>query len=201
MYILGDAFAMAPLSTISSRQCRICLEPILSPHEAVSPCQCKGSCKYIHVNCLQRYLVYKRKWQCDICLSDISFTPIFVKPFIAVTSIVIFLISYCSWLVLHYFAWMLFQQSPRADTFSFYLHMKFTNVAFIITDIWCVSLFLIHISGNRNTNYLIKHLSRGFLLLPLFAIRCLYKNTCRRFDRRVFRNIQSRSRDLCVVKM
>ena len=35
--------------------CRICFEPEMSDEELISPCDCAGSQKYVHLSCLSKW--------------------------------------------------------------------------------------------------------------------------------------------------
>ena len=53
-----------------SKKCRICLERIISNHNFVSPCNCKGSLNWVHKSCLYKWRIsnnYKHFFDCDIC--------------------------------------------------------------------------------------------------------------------------------------
>ena len=40
---------------IESITCRICLESDCNRCEVISPCKCKGSSKYVHIECLDQW--------------------------------------------------------------------------------------------------------------------------------------------------
>lgn len=69
-------------SDSEKNSCRICLvEDSFSDNPLVSPCNCSGTMKYLHIKCLQNWLRTKlkvqthsqflliewRKFECDLC--------------------------------------------------------------------------------------------------------------------------------------
>ena len=44
--------------------CRICLEP--AP-DGVAPCECSGTCRLVHVQCLERWVVERGSCHCEVC--------------------------------------------------------------------------------------------------------------------------------------
>ena len=65
-----------------TRQCKVCLQgEDNSADKLVAPCQCRGSCRYIHLECLREWVKSKvrkehkgivtsycfRKWECELC--------------------------------------------------------------------------------------------------------------------------------------
>jgi hypothetical protein len=51
--------------TKETKQCRICLSE--NEKDIVSPCHCKGSVKYVHKECLQKWVDVKGVLNCDLC--------------------------------------------------------------------------------------------------------------------------------------
>jgi hypothetical protein len=51
---------------IQLKECRICLSEE-NEKDIVSPCDCKGSVKYVHKECLQKWVDVKGSLKCDIC--------------------------------------------------------------------------------------------------------------------------------------
>ena len=47
--------------------CRICLEPASAANPVVAPCECSGTCAYVHVSCLERWVVEKGSGRCEVC--------------------------------------------------------------------------------------------------------------------------------------
>ena len=46
--------------------CRICLES--SPKSMlVAPCECTGTCRYVHRECLERWVVERGSCRCEVC--------------------------------------------------------------------------------------------------------------------------------------
>lgn len=45
--------------------CRICLET----GELMSVCQCSGTCKYVHKECIDKWIGVSRKTHCELCLA------------------------------------------------------------------------------------------------------------------------------------
>ena len=52
-------------------ECRICLESNNRP--MTSPCNCSGSAEYIHIECLQEYLLYYPDGLCRVCQTHMKF--------------------------------------------------------------------------------------------------------------------------------
>lgn len=48
------------------RQCRICLD-IDEPNTMISPCECRGSARFIHQQCLKEYLRHYPDGLCRVC--------------------------------------------------------------------------------------------------------------------------------------
>ncbi|EAR96315.2 RING-variant domain protein (macronuclear) [Tetrahymena thermophila SB210] len=54
-------------------KCRICLDQGETPDSAVCmPCKCSGSMKYVHVECLQAWIIQKKSLKCEICNYEYS---------------------------------------------------------------------------------------------------------------------------------
>ncbi|KAL4504361.1 hypothetical protein ABPG72_009807 [Tetrahymena utriculariae] len=54
-------------------KCRICLDQGETPDSAVCiPCKCSGSMKYVHVECLQAWIIQKKSLKCEICNFEYS---------------------------------------------------------------------------------------------------------------------------------
>lgn len=58
------------------KQCRICFENDTQTNPLMAPCNCKGSVKYIHQECLRRWIIILNKnpgkYLCDICKSPLN---------------------------------------------------------------------------------------------------------------------------------
>jgi len=68
------------MSNIDNRVCRICFggaNDILESGKLISPCKCKGSMKYVHVNCLNEWRLASTNntsyYQCDQCKYKYNF--------------------------------------------------------------------------------------------------------------------------------
>ncbi|XP_065370194.1 E3 ubiquitin-protein ligase MARCHF8 [Calliphora vicina] len=57
---------IASLHSIESIVCRICHNSE-DPDKLVSPCLCKGSLTYVHINCLERWISMSRCTICELC--------------------------------------------------------------------------------------------------------------------------------------
>uniref|UniRef100_A0A0K0E2B6 RING-CH-type domain-containing protein n=1 Tax=Strongyloides stercoralis TaxID=6248 RepID=A0A0K0E2B6_STRER len=60
-------------TTIDKRICRICFDGNF-PNKMVSPCKCKGSCKYVHNDCLTKWYESSGRNCCEICKFDFLVT-------------------------------------------------------------------------------------------------------------------------------
>ena len=47
--------------------CRICLVEEKISKKFISPCNCKGSIKYVHSSCFEMYIEMKYHFKCPIC--------------------------------------------------------------------------------------------------------------------------------------
>ena len=52
-------------------KCRICFQG----SDLISPCACKGSMKFIHLKCLEKWKVMSQNIQCEVCLQVYSTIP------------------------------------------------------------------------------------------------------------------------------
>jgi hypothetical protein len=55
---------MLPPADEEEASCRICLEP--APN-GVAPCECSGTCRTVHVECLERWIVERGSAGCEVC--------------------------------------------------------------------------------------------------------------------------------------
>jgi hypothetical protein len=55
--------------------CRVCRGESTETHPLFYPCQCKGSIKYIHQDCLMEWLGHTRSRTCELCKHPFQFTP------------------------------------------------------------------------------------------------------------------------------
>ena len=60
------------------KQCRICFE---EGGELVSPCACSGTSKYIHTECLKRYIRFFPDGMCRVCNQYLDFESLESKAF------------------------------------------------------------------------------------------------------------------------
>lgn len=62
---------------INGNICRICYEPGIQGNELISPCSCVGSIKYIHFQCLKKWIIEQKEnmpfFHCEICKDQYSF--------------------------------------------------------------------------------------------------------------------------------
>ena len=61
------------------RFCRICAELNEETNQLISPCNCKGTLKYVHQNCLKKSIEITRRLNCSICKSNFKHIRIGVK--------------------------------------------------------------------------------------------------------------------------
>lgn len=58
-------------SSAIRHKCRICLEDEINKSLLISPCKCEGSIKYLHSNCLKKWLITRKQSpfdsKCEIC--------------------------------------------------------------------------------------------------------------------------------------
>ena len=58
------------------KQCRICFENDTKAKPLMAPCNCKGSIKYVHQECLKKWIIILNKnpgkYLCDICKSPLN---------------------------------------------------------------------------------------------------------------------------------
>ncbi|ORX78428.1 hypothetical protein BCR32DRAFT_270075 [Anaeromyces robustus] len=73
-------FSDENINNIDTRVCRICFggaNEILESGKLISPCKCKGSMKYVHVNCLNEWRLASANnasyYQCDQCKYKYNF--------------------------------------------------------------------------------------------------------------------------------
>lgn len=52
--------------------CRICLEE--DEENLISPCECKGSCEFVHQECLMEWISQDERTECEICKSEFKYT-------------------------------------------------------------------------------------------------------------------------------
>lgn len=57
--------------TVHSQLCRICYEP----GSFISVCDCKGTAKYVHAECLYRWIYSSGRKTCEICCAEYRLTP------------------------------------------------------------------------------------------------------------------------------
>ena len=55
---------LSPAEEDETPCCRICLEP--APN-GVAPCECSGTCRIVHVECLERWVVERGSAGCEVC--------------------------------------------------------------------------------------------------------------------------------------
>jgi hypothetical protein len=59
-----------------NKACRICHE---SNNPLFCPCKCSGSIKYVHAECLKRWLRVNRRKKCEVCGEELSFKKEFAE--------------------------------------------------------------------------------------------------------------------------
>ena len=60
-------------------ECRVCRDFGDESAPLVSPCLCDGSMKYVHEECLVRWLKLKNSTSCEICSHEFSFTAVYAR--------------------------------------------------------------------------------------------------------------------------
>lgn len=55
-------------------ECRICFETH-NQETLISPCKCSGTSKYVHKECLDKWIVYKKNDICSVCQEKYSYYP------------------------------------------------------------------------------------------------------------------------------
>ena len=60
-------------------ECRVCRDTGDESAPLVSPCLCDGSMKYVHEECLVRWLTLKNSTSCEICSHEFSFTAVYAR--------------------------------------------------------------------------------------------------------------------------
>uniref|UniRef100_A0A0K0FAS0 RING-CH-type domain-containing protein n=1 Tax=Strongyloides venezuelensis TaxID=75913 RepID=A0A0K0FAS0_STRVS len=53
-------------NSVNKRLCRICFDGD-NTNEMISPCKCKGSCEYVHNDCLTKWYESSGRGSCEIC--------------------------------------------------------------------------------------------------------------------------------------
>ena len=65
-----------PSAEIPESICRICFEIETSQNPLISPCECSGSMKYIHEECLKKWICSKTRdpktFSCDVCKQSLQ---------------------------------------------------------------------------------------------------------------------------------
>jgi hypothetical protein len=59
------------MAKIANKECRICHE-ISDEDKMISPCECSGSIKYVHEECIQKWINIKRSKICETCKSTFN---------------------------------------------------------------------------------------------------------------------------------
>lgn len=60
--------------------CRICRSEGTTGRPLCHPCTCKGSLKYVHQECLLRWLYHRRNaLSCELCGYEFSFTSVYAR--------------------------------------------------------------------------------------------------------------------------
>lgn len=67
-------------STNEIFECKFCLESD-NEYNLISPCNCNGSLKYIHTNCLNKYINNYNKSSCEICKYKYNYIESFEQEF------------------------------------------------------------------------------------------------------------------------
>ena len=57
--------------------CRVCRCEGTTDNPLFFPCRCTGSIKYIHQDCLKRWLSMSKRKYCELCHYKFSFTPVY----------------------------------------------------------------------------------------------------------------------------
>ncbi|CAJ0627318.1 1689_t:CDS:2 [Entrophospora sp. SA101] len=59
--------------------CRVCRTESSVDHPLFYPCKCSGSIRYVHQDCLTKWLKHSGKTKCELCNHSFSFSPRLVK--------------------------------------------------------------------------------------------------------------------------
>jgi len=59
--------------------CKVCRGPSEEEEPLRSPCDCKGSIKFVHQRCLQDWLAHSQSKKCEVCQKEYKFKPIYRK--------------------------------------------------------------------------------------------------------------------------
>jgi hypothetical protein len=59
------------MAEFPTKECRICHE-ISDEDKMISPCECSGSIKYVHEECIQKWINIKRSNICETCKSTFN---------------------------------------------------------------------------------------------------------------------------------
>uniref|UniRef100_A0A0N4Z948 RING-CH-type domain-containing protein n=1 Tax=Parastrongyloides trichosuri TaxID=131310 RepID=A0A0N4Z948_PARTI len=69
--------------TQNKRICRICFDG--SPKEMISPCRCRGSCQFVHNDCLTKWYESSGRGSCEICKYEFLISRLGFKPLTQMT--------------------------------------------------------------------------------------------------------------------
>ncbi|GBG74019.1 hypothetical protein CBR_g17730 [Chara braunii] len=59
--------------------CRICRTAGTEEAPLYFPCACSGSIKYVHQDCLQRWLSHSNAQRCEVCKQEFAFSPVYAE--------------------------------------------------------------------------------------------------------------------------
>lgn len=138
--------------------CRYCLEVV---ENAFSPCNCKGSLKYVHEKCLITWLKYKKIFisnfdyhTCEICKKTYNFTITTFSPFslpIFIKTVFILFIMYFSFFYILftyslYFYCLEFQKNECENILRF-------NKIILYSILTCINIIYLCMLGETYFKY------------------------------------------------
>ena len=59
--------SLLAMEHVPSADCRICLEGPSDGRPLIVPCECAGTCKWVHRDCLEHWVLEKRSANCEVC--------------------------------------------------------------------------------------------------------------------------------------
>ena len=63
----------------SSAFCRVCRDKSTPENPLFHPCLCRGSIRYVHQQCLIKWLAHSKKTTCELCAHEFRFDPVFAE--------------------------------------------------------------------------------------------------------------------------
>ena len=75
----SHAMADAKEEEPEERECRICRGEGEENNPLYVPCDCRGSIRYCHEDCLVRWLDHSGKDRCELCGVEFAFAPVYAE--------------------------------------------------------------------------------------------------------------------------